>query len=225
MSVNKWVNHIFIASVALLYSNVRVSSTLLNQDVSDGLDVLGSIVRCKTLYSTVSTRVGIIHSPCCSKTNSGVTAYAILLVVSKDTDSCFRRSAAIGTNSVEAFLVTVGLQGRLGTNQRLPRVTTQWCGSIFAVSNQCEQRVGLLLDDKELDLLADLHTEADLGEGCVPVGWQLGLLSVKPSLASCQVVGISVAPKARIVVERFLIYKQAWVSNKLYAHKVWQEWC
>ena len=44
------------------------------------------------------------------------------------------------------------------------------------VSNQGVQRVGLHVDDSELDLVTDLHTEADFGERCVPVGWQLGLL-------------------------------------------------
>ena len=62
----------------------------------------------------------------------------------------------------------------------------------------------MLTDDEELDLLTDLHTEADLGEGCVPVGRQLGLLCVEPSLPSSKVIGISVAPKSRIVMERFL---------------------
>ena len=70
------------------------------------------------------------------------------------------------------------------------------------------QGAGLCLDDKELDLLADLHTETDLGEGCVPVGRQLGFLIVKPSLASCKVVGIFVAPEPSIVVEGFLKVKQ-----------------
>jgi len=68
------------------------------------------------------------------------------------------------------------------------------------------QEAGLFLDDKELDLLTDLHTETDLGEGCVPVGWQLGLFIVKPSFASWKIVTIFVAPKPRIVMERFLQY-------------------
>ena len=51
------------------------------------------------------------------------------------------------------------------------------------------QGAGLFLDDKELDLLTNLHTETDLGERCVPVGRQLGLLVVKPSLASWKVLG------------------------------------
>ena len=28
----------------------------------------------------------------------------------------------------------------------------------------------MLVDDNEVDLMADLHTKTDLGEGCVPVG-------------------------------------------------------
>ena len=27
------------------------------------------------------------------------------------------------------------------------------------------------VDDNELELMINLRTEADLGEGCVPVGW------------------------------------------------------
>ena len=27
------------------------------------------------------------------------------------------------------------------------------------------------VDDNEPELMTNLHTEADLGEGCVPVGW------------------------------------------------------
>ena len=38
------------------------------------------------------------------------------------------------------------------------------------------QGVRLPVDDNKPDLLTDLHTEADLGEGCVPVGGKFGLL-------------------------------------------------
>ena len=41
--------------------------------------------------------------------------------------------------------------------------------TVLPVSDQRVQRVGLLVNDDKLDLLADLHTEEDLGEGCVPV--------------------------------------------------------
>ena len=190
--------------MALLYNNVRDSFILLNQDVSHGFDVLGPIIRCVTTSGIVSTCVGIIHSPCCSKPNSGITAYAVTFIVTKDTDSCFGGRTAVGTHSVKAFLVTVGLQGSLGTNQCLPRVTTQWRSAVFSVSDQRVQGAGLFLDENKLDLLANLHTETDLGEGCVPVGRQLGLLSVKSCLASWDVIGIFVAPKPWVVMEGFL---------------------
>ena len=44
------------------------------------------------------------------------------------------------------------------------------------VSNQGVQRVGVHVDDSEIDLVADLHTETGLGEWRVPVGGQLGLM-------------------------------------------------
>jgi len=62
----------------------------------------------------------------------------------------------------------------------------------------------LLLDKNKVDLLADLHTEADFGEGCCPVRWQLGLLCVKPSPPFCNMEGCLVAPKAGIVVKGWL---------------------
>ena len=39
------------------------------------------------------------------------------------------------------------------------------------VSNQEVQRVSVHVDDSELDLVADLRTETDLGERCFPIGW------------------------------------------------------
>ena len=60
------------------------------------------------------------------------------------------------------------------------------------------------VDDNEPDLMTDPHTEADLGEGCVPVGRQLRLLLVKSSLPSRKVVRISIIPKIRIIMERSL---------------------
>ena len=49
--------------------------------------------------------------------------------------------------------------------------------------------------------MVDSHTEADLGKWCAPICRQLGLLCVKISLPSCNVVWIFVAPKVRIVME------------------------
>jgi len=49
--------------------------------------------------------------------------------------------------------------------------------------------------------MADLHTKAYLGEGCVPVGWHFGLLMVKPNFAPWKVKVDFVAPEVRIVTK------------------------
>ena len=72
------------------------------------------------------------------------------------------------------------------------------------ISDQRVQGVRLLVNDSKIDLVVDLHTEADLGEGCVPVGGKLRFMVVKPSLPSKKVKGFVVAPKGVIVVKRVL---------------------
>ena len=151
----------------------------------------------------VSTWVALIRSSSSAKPNSRVTVPAISSIVTNDTDSCFR-VVRMTTNSIEPFLVTVFLQGGLRTNQRLPLVTTQWGAPVLPISDQRVQGVRLLVDDNKPDLLADLHTEADLGEGCVPVGGKFGLLCVKPSLPSVKVKGFFVAPKGWFVTKCLL---------------------
>ena len=126
------------------------------------------------------------------------------MLVTNDTDSCFGMTTTI-TNSIEPFLVTVVLQGGFRTNQRLPRVTTQQGVAVLPISDQRVQGVGLLVDNNKLGLVViDLHTEADLGEGCVPVGGKLRFMVVKSSLPSNNVKGFLVAPKGLIVGKRFL---------------------
>ena len=154
-------------------------------------------------FSLVSTWVGFVRPSTSAKSNSRVARGAIVFVVTNDTDSCFGKNK-FTRNSIEPFLVTVFLQGRIRTNQRLPRVTTQWGVAVLPISDQRVQGVRLLVDDNKFDLLANLHTEADLGEGRVPVGGQLGLLCVKPSLPSVKVESFFVAPKGCIVVKRLL---------------------
>ena len=70
------------------------------------------------------------------------------------------------------------------------------------------QGTGALSDFNKIGLLADLHTEADLGEGCVPVGGKFGLLWVKSSLASINIEGVFILPVCRGVVERLLWEEQ-----------------
>ena len=155
------------------------------------------------MSSLVSTWVAIIRISSSTKSNSRVTRGAIVLVVTNDPDSCFGIVRTI-RNSIESFLVTVVLQGRIRTNQWLPRVTTQWGAAVLPISDQRVQGVGLLVDDNKPDLLADLHAEADLGEGSVPVGGQFSLLWVKPSLPSVKVKGFFVSPKGCFVMKCLL---------------------
>ena len=60
------------------------------------------------MYSFVTTRVGVIVLSSGAKTDTGVTIAAVVLVVSKDTNPCFR-PRLVDTNYVQSFLVTVVL--------------------------------------------------------------------------------------------------------------------
>ena len=174
----------------------------LHQDVAQNLDVLVTIIT--PVPSFVSTCVVVIRFCSSTKPNSGVASKAVVLFVTKYTDSCFRKARST-TNSIEPFLVTVVLQGGLRTNQWLPLVTTQWGVAVLPISDQRVQGVRLLVDNNKLGLAVfDLHTEADLGEGCVPVGGKLRFMVVKPSLPSKKVKGFLVPPKGVIVVKRSL---------------------
>ena len=160
------------------------------------------------INSFVSTWVGFIRISSSTKPNSRVTGPATVSVVTNDTDPGFG-SFPFTTSSIESFLVTVVLQGGIRTNQWLPPVTTQWGAAVLPISDQRVQGVRLLVDDNKLDrLLTDLHTEADLGEGCVPVGGKFGFLWVKPSLPSVKVKGFFVAPERGTVFKSLLWEKQ-----------------
>ena len=155
------------------------------------------------MFSLVTTWVAIIRISSSTKSNSRVARVAIVLVVTNDTDSGFGRCRHF-TNSIESFLVTVELQGGLRTNQWLPSVTTQRCAAVLPISDQRVQGIRLPVDDNKPDLLAELHTEADLGEGSVPVGGQFSLFWVKTSLPSVKVKGLFVSPKGCIVMKCLL---------------------
>ena len=145
----------------------------------------------------------IIVVPFTPKPQSGVTFMAICLIVAENTDSCFG-TATQGTLCVEPFLFTVQLQWGIRTNQWHPLVTTQWGAAILPISDQRVQGVRLLVNDSKIDLVVDLHTEADLGEGCVPVGGKFGFLWVKPSFPSVRVKGFFVSPKGCFVMKCLL---------------------
>ena len=67
------------------------------------------------------------------------------------------------------------------------------------------QGTGALLDLNKVDLVVDLHTEANFGERRVPVGGKFYLLRVKPSLSAVNVKGFFVLPKCRSVVKISLL--------------------
>ena len=110
-----------------------------------------------------------------------------------------------GALDIEPFFVTAVIKGGTRGNQWKPRATTQWSKTVFSVSDQWMQGTGALVDLNKIDLVVDLHTEANFGERCVPVGGKFGLLRVKPSLSAVNVKGFIVLPKWRIVVKICLL--------------------
>ena len=70
-----------------------------------------------------------------TKPDSGVTATAIVFLITNDTNSCFGAGSG-ATHGVEPFFITVGLQRGFRANQTLPRVPTQRGGAVFSVSDQ-----------------------------------------------------------------------------------------
>ena len=141
-----------------------------------------------------------------SKADSGVTGITDVFIITKETNSCLWKST-YAADSVESFLITVGLQGRLWTNKRLPLVATQSGRSEKTIRNQWVEGTGLLEEYNELFLVSDFHPQADLWEGCVPVGWKLSLMCVDPSLPSWKVEIDLVTPKFGIEVKGWLRWK------------------
>ena len=166
-----------------------------------------------TGYCLVSTRVRIHREPSPTKAYSRFRTRAVILLVThnaySDPGICF-----VVWYRVKTLLVTVSLQGGLCPNKLLPRVATHCGGAVHAVSDQREKRVSFLVQDNEVYIMAELHTKADLGEGCSPIRRQLGLLMIKTSLPSLKVKCTFVAPKLRIVVEGLLKFKKG--INHLY---------
>ena len=158
--------------------------------------------------SLVSTCVGVVVNSSSAKPDSGVTLTAIVFIVAEDSNSCFRlvstRTILLVTLGIKSFPVTVELHGGLRTNQRLPGVTTQWGVAVFPISDQWMQRSRGPFDYNKPGLVVNPDTEADLGEGCVPVGGKFGLLWVEPSFPSVKVEGFFVSPKTGVVVKRSL---------------------
>ena len=159
-----------------------------------------SAVLCPT-FPHVFWLMGISFSTKPDSRIAGITF--VKFIISQNTDSC-PGTLFQSRYGIESFLVTAELQGDLRANQRLPRVTTQWGAAVLPISDQRVQGVRLLVDDNKLDLVVYLHTEADLGKGCVPVGGKFSLLWVKPSPPFVKFKGFFVAPETGVVVKRLL---------------------
>ena len=93
---------------------MRVSSFLLHEYISDGLDMFFSVVRSSFNRSLVATCIRVIRFSFSTKSNSGVTGMAVVFIVANDAD-CYFGALSQGTHSVEPSLVTVVLQGDLFT--------------------------------------------------------------------------------------------------------------
>ena len=117
---------------------------------------------------------------------------AVVFVVPKDSDSC----SAIG-HGIESFLVAVELKFNPWISQRYPLVPTQRSSPILTISDQRVKRGSLAGDKSEVHLSVNLHTETDLGKGCVPVGRQLGFLWIEASHSTRRVVFAFVSPVSR----------------------------
>ena len=67
------------------------------------------------------------------------------------------------------------------------------------------QGTGALVEFNKIDLVVNLHTEANLRKGRVPVGGKFCLPRVKASLSAVNVEGVFVLPESRIVVKSLLL--------------------
>ena len=94
-----WLN------LCIIYSNIK--SVLLNQDVSKRVDELFPIISFVSCRN--STSYGIVWRPFHAESDSGLAATAVVLVVSKDTDSCFGRITFSAANSIKPFPIAVAL--------------------------------------------------------------------------------------------------------------------
>lgn len=70
-----------------------------------------------------------------------------------------------------------------------------------------------LVDDNKPDLMADLHTKADLREGCIPVGGKFGFLWVKSGLPSVEIKAFILTPEVWIEVKCLLQSKKIKINR------------
>ena len=123
---------------------------LLHQDVSESFDMSGPSSGFSSDASGVALQyqILILNYICCNTTS---------FLIRIDTDSCFSL-LLLGRFGIKTVLDTVELQRGLWPNQLLPPVTAQRGCAGFPISDQWVQRVGLLVDHNEPELLSNLHT-------------------------------------------------------------------
>ena len=179
-----------------ILSFFRVVLLSLHQDVSHGLDVLLNQSLLSTQY--VASFPQVLESSKFPLVPNPILESHFMqsrpLIASNDADSCFGITSVFA-HGVKPLLVTlIELQGGLRTNRQLPRFTIQWSAAVLPISNHSGiQGIGIPVNCNKFEQVLNLHTEADLGEWCVPVGGKFGLLWVKPSLPSVKVKGFFVA--------------------------------
>lgn len=86
---------------------------LHNQNITHALYIPVAVIAAVARH--ISASVGVIRLACSTKPYSRVGGIAVVLFVSKDTNSCLGIKLC-ATNYVKAFLVTVGLQGSFRSN-------------------------------------------------------------------------------------------------------------
>ena len=123
---------------------------LLHQDVSESFDMSGPSSGFSSDASGVALQyqILILNYIYCNTTS---------FLIRIDTDSCFSL-LLLGRFGIKTVLDTVELQRGLWPNQLLPPVTAQRGCAGFPISDQWVQRVGLLVDHNEPELLSNLHT-------------------------------------------------------------------
>ena len=142
-------------------------SLSLYHGISHCLNISVSIIWSKT--SHVATRDGFFRAASCTKTDTGISTFAIRLLVTNNTNPCFKvHGIALW---IETLFVAVKLQGCVCTNQRLPFITTKRNGTILPVSDKWIKGSCLHVSDYEIGVTSDPHTKADLRERFLPVSW------------------------------------------------------
>ena len=106
------------------------------------------------------------------------------------------------------YYVTVRLQRGRWANQSFPLVSTKERTAVLSISNHRVKRGRSYGNENEIQFSVGLHSEADLGEGRVPVCCQLDFIRVECLSRWRGPIASFVAPVGRIVMKCFLRTKE-----------------